>query len=44
MVYIVFSFISWILYRVLSGFGFSFSVLLAPNDFLKGLGENVVSQ
>jgi len=28
MVYIVFSFIPWILYWVLSGFGFSFGVLL----------------
>ncbi|MEM4600076.1 MAG: NAD(P)-binding protein, partial [Candidatus Methanomethylicaceae archaeon] len=29
MVYIAFSFIPWILYWILSGFGFSFSVLLA---------------
>ena len=29
MVYIAFSFIPWILYWILSGFGFGFSVLLA---------------
>ncbi|MEM2352428.1 MAG: hypothetical protein QXT26_08490 [Thermoproteota archaeon] len=29
MVYIMFSFIPWILYWILSGFGFGFSVLLA---------------